>query len=204
MKTVFAFAAIVATSAMAQEYEMKWRNSDGSMSCLSVDNNEFKNGQTMQTWECEQSSGQLFTFGFNSQEGAYDGSIRVAAAPQYCVVIDSNSASTGARIQLWDCDNAEVQQWKTGSTNHGLAIMNKQTYTYMAPHNTYAQDGTGVVTTSGSSTNDQWQMVSINNNCIPLGQPCVNSAQCCNDPSGTQGQCQLLPGSTRVMTCISP
>eukprot|EP00122_Pirum_gemmata_P013384 Pgem_evm1s12465 len=76
MKTVFAFAAIVATSAMAQEYEIKWRNSDGSMSCLSVDNNEFKNGVAMQTWSCQQSEGQLFTFGFNSQEGAYDGSIR--------------------------------------------------------------------------------------------------------------------------------
>jgi hypothetical protein len=79
--------------------------------CMSVVDNDFKNGQKMQLWECAGGSGQYFEFeGSNSGQASL---LKLSAAPNYCVVIDGNADSNGASIQLWQCDPAvQAQQWK--------------------------------------------------------------------------------------------
>eukprot|EP00122_Pirum_gemmata_P001227 Pgem_evm1s1095 len=132
---MFAFSTLIASAAVANalparrdtQYttEIQWRVGGDKPYCLSVDNNKIADGTHMQLWDCSQSIGQMFLVTENTNEGAFDGLIRLAHSPDYCVVIDGNSSSEGAAIQLWSCDSATVQEWVTGSTKTGLEIMNK-------------------------------------------------------------------------------
>jgi len=75
--------------------------------CLSVDANKFVNGQNIQLWQCEGSSGQYFRVDPNRP-----GMIVLDADPRYCVVIDGNKDENGANIQLWECGGLTVQEWR--------------------------------------------------------------------------------------------
>merc|ERR1711963_31524 len=108
-----------AAVALAPGLEFKWMFD--SSYCMSVDDNKFSNGQSMQLWKCSGSSGQYFDY-----SGCY-GLLKVAASPEYCVVIDGNKNANGARIQLWTCDATSVeQQWiSDGSLMRNAAFSDK-------------------------------------------------------------------------------
>lgn len=75
--------------------------------CLSVDANRFRNGQNIQLWECEGSSGQYFR-----TDASNPSLLMLDADPRYCVVIDGNEHYNGANIQLWECLDLTAQKWR--------------------------------------------------------------------------------------------
>jgi len=91
----------------------QFRFNADSKYCLSVDANQFRNGQNMQMWECSRSSGQLFTWN--------NGMIQVVQDPRFCVVIAGNQNRDGANIQLWECDsyNSHMEwNWYNGHNSY--------------------------------------------------------------------------------------
>jgi len=91
----------------SSEFMFQW--SARSNFCMSVQQNTFRNGQTIQLWHCHEGAiGQHFQLS-DASSGSL---IQPSAAPGFCVVVSSNENKDGAKVQLWQCDSSILtQQW---------------------------------------------------------------------------------------------
>jgi len=107
--------------------------------CLSVDNNEFRNGEKMQLWKCEGSIGQWFNVCGDESWNA----ITLDNDQRYCVVVNSNEDEDGAKIQLWECSGEHVQQWSYEDLSFFSGVSGNYEYC-MGVENNYAYNGASV------------------------------------------------------------
>jgi len=89
--------------------------------CVVIDGNADVNGADIQLWHCDslveeqqwtpQHCGMQCPYG-NVANPSELTTLRNAAFPDKCIVVDGNVAKNGARIQLWSCDgDADYKMW---------------------------------------------------------------------------------------------
>ena len=69
--------------------------------CLDVDTNTSRNGNRAQLWDCNEASGQRWSYG-------RDGSL---SALGKCLDVDAQGTANHTKVQLWECNGSGAQRW---------------------------------------------------------------------------------------------
>jgi len=160
---------------------------------LTVRDNTFFNGQNVWLWKCDGdgSIGQKFSLDDNP------GLLRVAAAPNYCVVIDGNQNRDGANIQLWTCDDSTLSQHWNHYPNGVLFNAAYGPYVDIVVDNNQGYNGNNIQLgwvhpRRGDGGLKWWHAQNDRAICASEGQSCgwnnAKTLDCCDEMECTQGE----------------